>query len=268
MKNQQEVNELIDLLDTIVELVDASDESDWTAYAPAEITQTLREEIQHLQASGDLGDVQNVAYLISAAGPVQEIAMANNWSDEFLLLAEGVEFFVNQAPVQPDNEAIPFWAFALFTLVIVDALSALWINFSPSRFSIQIGTVVAASWAAWYLLSPVRADHPKPPGFHVRIFLALIGAVLVWYPAAMVIPAGATFFGEETNKTTYLKKEDPGPRAICRTYLYGDMFILPVQYICYLRDARPLPDYGKYDLRGKESLLGFLILDVSISKGN
>lgn len=65
-----------------------SEASDWTPYEPDEIVADLQKEIKSLQEQGILCDKEKLKLYFIASGPIQEIAMANNWSDYYLTAAE------------------------------------------------------------------------------------------------------------------------------------------------------------------------------------
>ena len=77
---------LIGILKRNLELTRASQESDWSCMTAAEIAATLEHEINSLQ-SGSFVDRHELKMLFAPTGPLQETAMANNWSNEYLKLS-------------------------------------------------------------------------------------------------------------------------------------------------------------------------------------
>jgi hypothetical protein len=68
------------------ELVSSSGESIWSADSPEEVVQSLQRQIDALMAGGK-GDRLELSVLFAPTGALQEISMANDWSDEYLARA-------------------------------------------------------------------------------------------------------------------------------------------------------------------------------------
>jgi hypothetical protein len=81
------VAEMIAVLSRVKELLAGSQESLWAALTPAEIVAVLDGELRSLAENGRLRDKAELAYLFAPTGQIQDISMANHWSDEYLELS-------------------------------------------------------------------------------------------------------------------------------------------------------------------------------------
>jgi hypothetical protein len=83
-----DTSQLIEVLSLVKRRLESSRESDWTPFTPAEVIATLDRELRSLQSTGRLIDAGGLMFLFGPTAPIQEISMANNWSEEFLVLSE------------------------------------------------------------------------------------------------------------------------------------------------------------------------------------
>jgi len=74
-------DEIIRVLGRLEELLAGSGESDWAALAPAEVIAILERELKSLCESGWLHNKIELASLFAPTAEIQEISMANGWSD-------------------------------------------------------------------------------------------------------------------------------------------------------------------------------------------
>jgi predicted aconitase len=77
----------IEVLQRCLELTRASHDSDWSCLNAQEIAAILEQEINVLQ-NGFKADRDELKMLFAPTGPLQETAMANNWSNEYLELSK------------------------------------------------------------------------------------------------------------------------------------------------------------------------------------
>jgi hypothetical protein len=81
------VAEMIAVLSRVKELLAQSQESLWASRTPAEVVAVLDRELRSLTESSCLRDKTELAYLFAPTGQIQEISLANQWSDEYLELS-------------------------------------------------------------------------------------------------------------------------------------------------------------------------------------
>ena len=62
----------------------------WSSDTPGEVVESLEREIDSLIARGKC-DRLELSVLFAPTGAIQEISMANGWSDEYLALAAGFD---------------------------------------------------------------------------------------------------------------------------------------------------------------------------------
>lgn len=80
----------LDLFKTLVatiELTSRSQESDWSSTSPEMAVSELRSAVDRLFSRSET-KASDINYLFGPTGPLQEIAIANGWHDEYLVLAE------------------------------------------------------------------------------------------------------------------------------------------------------------------------------------
>lgn len=78
---------LLRVLQKCRELTAQSEDSDWSCIDVREILSRLDAAIANLDQSLPV-DIQELRFLFVVAGPLQETSMSNDWSSEFLILAE------------------------------------------------------------------------------------------------------------------------------------------------------------------------------------
>ena len=79
--------ELVSVLEGIEALLSDSEDSIWSDMENVKVLSIIRNSITSLKASHK-AKVAKLYYLFLPTGPLQEISMANGWSDEYLVLAE------------------------------------------------------------------------------------------------------------------------------------------------------------------------------------
>ncbi|MCA9013759.1 MAG: hypothetical protein KDA77_00380 [Planctomycetaceae bacterium] len=87
---------LLTVLQQCRELTLASNDSDWSWMDVPKIIDSLDRSIRILQESRPL-DLNELRFLFAPTGPLQETSMSNNWSDEFLLLAEQFDNIIGES---------------------------------------------------------------------------------------------------------------------------------------------------------------------------
>lgn len=78
---------LLTVLQRCRELTVASNDSNWSCMTVPEIVEMLDRSIVSLRESTPT-NFNELEFLFVVTGPLQETSMSNNWSDEFLILAE------------------------------------------------------------------------------------------------------------------------------------------------------------------------------------
>jgi hypothetical protein len=81
------VNDLVQILKEVRALLAVSAESDWAALTPAEVMMILNREILALETTGRIADAVELTSLFAPSAEVQEISMANGWSERYLELS-------------------------------------------------------------------------------------------------------------------------------------------------------------------------------------
>ena len=84
-------DEIIRVLVRLKELLAGSEESDWAALAPAEVIAILERELKSLCASGQLHNKTELTSIFAPTAEMQEISMANGWSDEYIRLSSAFD---------------------------------------------------------------------------------------------------------------------------------------------------------------------------------
>ena len=79
--------ELAVVLAETADIVRSSHESDWAALTPSEVVAILEREIDALRERGALVNATELSSLFMPTAEIQEIAMANNWSDRYIELS-------------------------------------------------------------------------------------------------------------------------------------------------------------------------------------
>ena len=83
---------LIEALRETVLLLDRSEDSDWAGRTVAELKQILGENITTLETDGSF-QRQTLGGLYGPTGSIQETAILNGWSDEYMRLASVVDLY-------------------------------------------------------------------------------------------------------------------------------------------------------------------------------
>src|SRR4030095_6088958 len=91
-------DEIIRVLGPVKELLAESKESDWAALAPSEVIAILERELKSLSESGQLHNKTELASLFAPTAELQEISMANGWSDEYILLSSDFDVAIRDLP--------------------------------------------------------------------------------------------------------------------------------------------------------------------------
>jgi hypothetical protein len=81
---------LVSALERTCVLLERSEESVWSPLTPAEVVKNLRNALGAL-ARGDAVERLTLSIEFAPTSTIQEIAMANDWHDEYLRLAEIVD---------------------------------------------------------------------------------------------------------------------------------------------------------------------------------
>lgn len=81
------MNDLVQILKEVRALLAVSAESDWAALTPAEVMMILNREILALETTGRIADAVELTSLFAPSAEVQEISMANGWSERYLELS-------------------------------------------------------------------------------------------------------------------------------------------------------------------------------------
>jgi hypothetical protein len=84
-------DEIIRVLDRLKELLAGSVESNWAALAPAEVIAILERELKSLCESGRLHNKTQLTSLFAPTAEIQEISVANGWSDEYIRLSSAFD---------------------------------------------------------------------------------------------------------------------------------------------------------------------------------
>ena len=85
------MDDIVAILGRTEELLAQSKASAWSALAPAEVARIIEREIKSLVASGRFHDKIELQSLFAPTGEIQEIAMANRWSDEYIGLSSAFD---------------------------------------------------------------------------------------------------------------------------------------------------------------------------------
>ncbi|CAD5292438.1 conserved hypothetical protein [Alteromonas sp. 38] len=80
-------SKLVSILEDIEAFLNDSEDSIWSDMENVKVLSIIRNSITSLKASSK-AKVARLDYLFLPTGPLQEISMANGWSDEYLVLAE------------------------------------------------------------------------------------------------------------------------------------------------------------------------------------
>jgi hypothetical protein len=75
------------ILERTISLLAKSEASDWTPFTPEEVAHDLARAISTIDAEKALAR-DKLRMHFAPTGAIQEIAMSNGWSDEYLKLAE------------------------------------------------------------------------------------------------------------------------------------------------------------------------------------
>ncbi|MFT5819288.1 MAG: hypothetical protein ACI8ZM_000511 [Crocinitomix sp.] len=79
--------QLKNILSRITELLKESNESDYSVFTIEQTLETLFKETERLDKRNRF-HIKRISFLFLPTGPLQEISLANPWSDEFLVLAD------------------------------------------------------------------------------------------------------------------------------------------------------------------------------------
>jgi hypothetical protein len=91
-------DEIIRILVRLKEILAGSKESDWGALAPGEVIAILERELRNLHESGQLHSKTELASLFAPTAELQEISMANGWSDEYIRLSSAFDTAIRDLP--------------------------------------------------------------------------------------------------------------------------------------------------------------------------
>jgi hypothetical protein len=86
---------LVRALERTCVLLERSAEDGWSNLTPAEAAKNLRDAIGAL-ARGQAVDYRSLGVEFAPTGPIQEIAMANGWHEEYLQLARVVDRHIDR----------------------------------------------------------------------------------------------------------------------------------------------------------------------------
>lgn len=90
VENHQ-AKELVGLLRKTIWHLKASQPSAWTAWEPKQVIEALEGEIFALDRSGRPSDAVGLHARFGATACIQEIAIENNWADEYMAIAAKVD---------------------------------------------------------------------------------------------------------------------------------------------------------------------------------
>jgi hypothetical protein len=82
---------LVEVLSCIIGLVAETQSSVWATLTPAEVIAILEREKKSLVDAGRLHDKAELASLFAPTGDLQELSIANGWSDEYIRLASAFD---------------------------------------------------------------------------------------------------------------------------------------------------------------------------------
>ena len=92
------LNSLTMSIQEMIGLIKRSEDSDWTPLECSEIAEMLDSEINQLKIKGEYYHRMSLVGLLAPAGPVQEIAMANGWEEEFIKIANRIDRLLGNLP--------------------------------------------------------------------------------------------------------------------------------------------------------------------------
>lgn len=75
-----------EILIKVIKLLNQSEESDWSSLTPKEVVKNLEIQIAKLERNEKI-DKNLLAIEFAPTSTIQEISMANGWSDEYLKLS-------------------------------------------------------------------------------------------------------------------------------------------------------------------------------------
>lgn len=78
--------ELLSVLKECSTLLEASEDSDWSEMGASELSQKISGAIEKLEHE-KLPGKSSLSYLFAPTAPLQETAMANGWSDQYMELS-------------------------------------------------------------------------------------------------------------------------------------------------------------------------------------
>ena len=87
--------ELIHILQENLKYVESSGDSDWSEMSSAEISNQLKKSISKI-AQGKRPRKFWLNYLFSPAGPLQETAIANGWTDQYMELSSQFDKIIKE----------------------------------------------------------------------------------------------------------------------------------------------------------------------------
>jgi len=82
---------LVEVLSRTKELLAGSEAAHWAALTPAEVMAIIERETNTLTESGQFHDKTELAVLFAPTGDIQEISIANHWSDEYMRLSSAID---------------------------------------------------------------------------------------------------------------------------------------------------------------------------------
>jgi hypothetical protein len=85
--SEDSIGVLLDVLRETRTLLASSTESDWAALTPEEVIDLLDRQIASLRAKKRVHDAGELSSLFAPTAEIQEIAMANEWSERYIELS-------------------------------------------------------------------------------------------------------------------------------------------------------------------------------------
>lgn len=84
------------ILSRTIQLLAKSQPSDWTPFSPEEVTEDLLKAVRAIDEDSPV-DKNTLKMHFTPTGPLQEIAMSNDWTNEYLQLADHFDKKINLA---------------------------------------------------------------------------------------------------------------------------------------------------------------------------
>src|SRR4030095_10687156 len=84
-------DQVVAVLSEVKELLARSQPAVWAALTPAEVMTIIEQETNAVIQSGRFHNKAQLVSLFAPTAEIQEISMANHWSDDYMRLAEAFE---------------------------------------------------------------------------------------------------------------------------------------------------------------------------------